>query len=346
MNLWPFRRLPWAMIIALLLLTACDNPFSPAAIPLPAPAATDPGGTISPAPLLVEADRNLIVRAAPSLHAAPVGHLLTGQSAQTVALTDDKDWWQLDCGTRAPCWVPRRASLNHAYDTEQAHAATAQGQAPDAPTPTRLTPAGDATALVVHDAVTLTNMDHYVIYGQSGQELSVSLTGAGDSLYFAVAGIRDGQIYHQLDDPNGEWVGLLAAGQDYLISVATADVGAAYTLQIGLRFPTVAAFRPPVRLNFSPDRTSGRVDGVLTPGVQHRYILTADAAALLAVDFTAPDRNATFAVMGVADGQTYKWLYDTNAAWSAQLPAAQEYLIVVSGTDAAAAAYAMTVSVQ
>ena len=355
------------LTISVLALVGCG---APAAAPTPVPV-TVARTNGAPGVLVLEARETVVLFDAPGTSEAGASgaksYLLPGAQAEVLEISPDRAWYRVDCWMLDACWVPVHAyavrlldATDNAADSAIASAPVAARLASTAPalvkTPASAgetlleTPAeaGDPIrvnldlddAVEIRDTVTLLTMDHYVIRGESGDELLVALDGA-DAVSFAVVGVADAQVYKALEDGQTSVRMMVAAPQDFVISVATSAPNADYALTMSAR-STAAAAQEPRRLDMD-DGDGSQIFGHLTGAEQHRFVVRGPADGLLSVAITSPADQASFAVVGMEDGRTYKWLYDALPYWSWRLPSEQDYMILV-GTNGEPVPYSISVA--
>ena len=351
------------LAISALALVGCGAP-APAPTPVPATVARTNG---APGVLVLEALENVVLFDTPGTPAAGApganSYLLPGARVEVLAISPDGAWYRVDCWMLDACWVPVHAYAVRLIDaTDNAvvdapvvarlastapalvETSASAGAAPLA-TPAK---AGDPArvnldwddAVEIRDTVTPLTMDHYVIRGESGDELLVALDGS-DTVSFAVVGVADAQVYKALEEGQTSVRIMVAAPQDFMISVATSAPNADYQLYVSAR-QTAAADQEPRRLAMD-DGDGSQIFGHLTGDEQHRFVVRGPADGLLSVAITSPADQASFAVVGMEDGRTYKWLYDALPYWSWRLPSEQDYMILV-GTNGEPVPYSISVA--
>ncbi len=213
------------------------------------------------------------------------------------------------------------------------------------PTRIRLSPNQASTILI--EQVKAEEMAHYLVGGERGQELSVTLNAVPSVAYFSIYGVEDRQVYKPLGSDSTAWSGILPSDQDYLISVATKDEGADFALFLELIELSPFAKLEPGRLHISSGQTAGVVSGQIDAETPHRYILYADAGQTINLEMKSDGNSAAFGIQGAADDRTYKWLYDEARAWSFVAPTSQEYIFTVSAPSSGPyeeVSYALTVT--
>lgn len=353
------------LAISAVVLVACGAP-GPEPTPMAAVVERTDG---APGVLLLEAVQNVVLFDAPG-GPGTKSYMLAGQSAEVLEISADGDWYRIDCWVMSACWVPVNVypvrlvdATDNAVEPEPVVArlaSTAPSLASLAqPTddesallrPPLLEPVKDADgpirvnlefddAVEIHDTITLLTMDHYVLHCESGDELIVALNAADDVVDFAVVGLEDSRVYKELDEAQTSLRIQVTAPQDFMISVATSAPNADYDLYIGARH--AAAALEPQRLRMDGGEAS-QIFGHLAGDQQDRFVLQGPADGLLSVSITSLDEQASFAVVGMKDGRTYKWLYDQLPNWSWRLPSEQDYMILVD-TDGDAVPYSLSVA--
>ena len=208
---------------------------------------------------------------------------------------------------------------------------------------TRIDLSAGMASTILTESVAAKEVAHYLLNGERGQTLHVSLDAVPSGAYFSIYGIQDRQAYKPLGSESTEWSGILPSDQDYLISVATADTKADYAIFLELIDLSPFAKLEPARFRMPSGKTAGVVSGQIRADTPHRYMLQADAGQIINFELQGDDAGATFGIQGVTDNRTYKWLYDEARAWSFVAPESQEYLLTVA-TDTSEADYALTVT--
>lgn len=236
-----------------------------------------------------------------------------------------------------------KSASERVSDTEPAEVMTAL--------PTRIDLTTGLASTILTEGVKAEEMAHYLVSGERGQELSVTLNAIPSVAYFSIYGVEDRQVYTPLGPDSIEWSGILPSDQDYLISVATKDEGADFVLFLELIDLSPFAKLEPGQIYISSGETAGVVSGLIDTERPHRYILHADAGQIINLALKSDDNRADFGIQGAADDRTYKWLYDGAHAWSFVAPTSQEYIFTVAAPISSSASgsdeetnYALTVT--
>lgn len=361
-------------MISVLALVGCGAPApapAPASTPAPVPIQRTNGTS---GVLELEAVGNTVLFSARDTAAAR-SYMLAGERARVLEISDGGDWYRVDCWMLSACWIPTKlypvrlvdASDNAAPAAPHSDTVRLASAAPAIGPPTIVLPASPAAATLgpvplvepmgeggplrinlhatgavdIRDTVTLVTMDHYVVRGEPGDELIVSLSSAAGDVDYAVAGVEDARVYKELHAEAASVRLMVTTPQDFLISVATSAPDAAYDLYVGAIQPSAATADAPRRLQV--DARTSRIFGSVDLREQQRFVVDGPADGLLSVSITSPDHQASFAVVGMKDGRTYKWLYDALPYWSWRLPSDQDYMILV-GTNGKSVPYSMSVA--
>lgn len=92
-------------------------------------------------------------------------------------------------------------------------------------------PAGGVSA-IVSNTVTFPNRVAYILRAMQGQQMTVSISSAGDAANFAILGVSDNFPVKRLENEDRTWTGILPSTQDYIISIAVPGGSAAFTLTV------------------------------------------------------------------------------------------------------------------
>lgn len=218
---------------------------------------------------------------------------------------------------------------------------------PSRPTPTpaparpqRINFASGETAANVSGQVTAGAPVVYVLRALAGQTMSVYASSANP---FRVSITGANGAFLASGSANESVVTRLPATQDYFITLE-APIGGAGAARYNMTVSVVGSTRPTPqpstqRIRFAPGATSAAVSGY-TP---QRYALGARGGQTMYVELSASG-PATFVISG-ADGRRLG-SGSNRAPWSGQLPATQDYFILVEGGDGSSGVgYSMTVSI-
>jgi hypothetical protein len=161
----------------------------------------------------------------------------------------------------------------------------------------------------------------YQFYGTIDTLISIRIRSEGNRAQFEVRGRNTGAVYKNMN--NSPWDGSLVQTQDYVITVTTSQLDTSFTLTV-----VVDAQR------ILQSGASQVVTGNVGPGKDARYVLYATAGETLRVLLSSATGVANFAVIGAADGVTYKSAADPLREWSATVGATQDYVLIVSAPAA------------
>lgn len=161
----------------------------------------------------------------------------------------------------------------------------------------------------------------YQFYGTIDTLVSIRIRSEGNRAQFEVRGRNTNAVYKSMN--NSPWDGSLPQTQDYVIAVTTSQVDTPFTLTVVVDAQRVLQ-----------SGTSQVVTGNVGPGKDARYVLYATAGETLRVLLSSATSVANFAVIGAADGITYKSAADPLREWSAAAGATQDYVLIVSSPTA------------
>ena len=206
--------------------------------------------------------------------------------------------------------------------------------------PQRINFAAGETAANVSGQVTAGAPVVYVLRALAGQTMSVYASSANP---FRVSITGANGAFLASGSANESVVTRLPATQDYFITLE-APIGGAAAARYNMTVSVVGSTRPTPqpstqRIRFAPGATSAAVSGY-TP---QRYALGARGGQTMYVELNASG-PATFVISG-ADGRRLG-SGSNRAPWSGQLPATQDYFILVEGGDGSSGVgYSLTVSI-
>jgi hypothetical protein len=103
--------------------------------------------------------------------------------------------------------------------------------------PARIQFAPGGISATVSNTVTFPNRLQYILRAMQGQQMTVSISSAGNAANFAIQGVTDGQPLKRLENEDRVWTGLLPSTQDYLIIVAVPNGSAAFTFTVTIVWP-------------------------------------------------------------------------------------------------------------
>lgn len=216
-----------------------------------------------------------------------------------------------------------------------------------APAPTRVQFPSGATAVTLNGSVTAPNQVCYVLKALAGQEMTVSITSAGNAANFLVSAVDIGAIggfpLKRLENEARSWTGPLPATTDYLICVAVVLGSASFSLDISI--PPLSAPPPPTRIQFPPGGVSATLTGSTSNLRYQCYVLNARANQLMTIQVASAGNTASFSLVG-ADGSPLKRIEVGGSSFSGRLPLTQDYTICVGApADTGTVDYTLFVSV-
>jgi len=190
---------------------------------------------------------------------------------------------------------------------------------------TRISFETGATSAVAQGVVAPRGQNRYRLRASAQQIMMVSLYSASDDLYLAVRGETDGRTLLAADARATDWRGQLSRTQDYRLTVYGGQEETEYTLSIVI----------PSRIVFKSGATSARLQGDVGMQSTVTYLARAKANQTMTVTITAPTNDVLLTIYGLEDGQPLVRAASGATSWSGTLPATQDYVIDVVGTDAA-----------
>jgi hypothetical protein len=101
------------------------------------------------------------------------------------------------------------------------------------------------------------------------------------------------------------------------------------------------------KVRFARGRSSIAIEGAVVRGDRDRYYVGAKAGQKMTVKITSVEKNAVFQIYFAGEQESLPGAGDGDDAmrWSGELPADNEYVIVVGGTRGNAT-YSLTISVK
>lgn len=157
----------------------------------------------------------------------------------------------------------------------------------------------------------------YSFYGTVDKAIAIRISAEGNRAQFEVRGRNTGAVYKTMN--SAPWSGTLPETQDYVVAVTAGQRGVAFTLTVVLDAERLLSAGNTQVVNSSAG-----------PEKEARYWLAGSAGQTLRVLLSSTLGTADFALIGTADGNTYKASNDSQRDWSAALPVTQDYLLVVS----------------
>jgi hypothetical protein len=112
-------------------------------------------------------------------------------------------------------------------------------------------------------------------------------------------------------------------------------------------FSSLSAQGVKKKVRFARGRSSIAIGGAVLRGDRDRYYVGAKAGQKMTVKITSVEKNAVFQIYFAGEQESLPGAGDGDDAmrWSGELPADNEYVIVVGGTRGNAT-YALTISVK
>ncbi len=141
----------------------------------------------------------------------------------------------------------------------------------------------------------------------------------------SIRGETDGRTLLSADGRAMAFRGPLPRTQDYLIAIYGGLAETQYTLSVVI----------PRRISFRSGATAARLQGNVGAHTTVTYLARARADQTMTVTITAPTDDVLLTIYGLDDGQPLVRAASGATNWSGTLPATQDYVIMVVGTDAA-----------
>jgi hypothetical protein len=278
-----------------------------------------------------------------------IGTAERGDTFPVVGASADGQWWAVICSQQTSyCWITANPTFVQPQQPVTP-GATPTGSPTAAPSgPQRITFPPGATALMISGTTVPQQPAQYLLYAPSAQRLSFRFTAASVDANFTIRGMSDGVYYKAPNNLARDFAFTSTRSQDYLIEV-TAPASATFSLEIALTqappAPTASSTpmppppRPtpthvppppgPERITFPPGATSAVRSGSLWANTPRQYIFFALQGQDVRVLMTSPSPAANFAVVGVADGVTYKTFTNPLREFAFTLPRTQDYVITL-----------------
>lgn len=330
------------------MLVAAAGFKAPSTPPTPPPATP----TVLPTQVkYVQVLQNVNVRGGPGKEYPKLSFANQGAIIEVFGVSSDGQWWNVLCpdNTIGNCWVSADSTLttpsNGPTPPQPTNTPAPATATPVSNAPTRIQFQPGAASATLRGQVTFPTQIQYLSRALAGQQMSISIQSAGNLANFAITGVTDGQPYKRLVNEDRTFTFVLPTTQDYLISVATPNGTADYTMTVSVvngGNPTPVP--TPVRINFAPGTTSATISGNVQFPNRNRYVLQAMAGQQMKVDVQSPGNLVNFAITGVTDGQPYKRLENEDRSFTFTLPSTQDYLIEIA-TPSSSPDYLLLVSV-
>jgi hypothetical protein len=182
-----------------------------------------------------------------------------------------------------------------------------------------------ATQGVVEGVIAAGAEVRYRVRASAQQLLMADLYSPRDDLYMSIRGETDGRTLLSADGRAMAFRGPLPRTQDYLIAIYGGLAETQYTLSVVI----------PRRISFRSGATSARLQGNVGAHTTVTYLARARADQTMTVTITALTDDVLLTIYGLDDGQPLVRAASGATSWSGTLPATQDYVIMVVGTDAA-----------
>jgi hypothetical protein len=182
-----------------------------------------------------------------------------------------------------------------------------------------------ATQGVVEGVIAAGAEVRYRLRASAQQLLMADLYSPRDDIYMSIRGETDGRTLLSADERAMAFRGPLPRTQDYLIAIYGGLAETQYTLSVVI----------PRRISFRSGATSARLEGNVGAHTTVTYLARARADQTMTVTISAPTDDVLLTIYGLDDGQPLVRAASGATSWSGTLPATQDYVIMVVGTDAA-----------
>ena len=277
-----------------------------------------------------------------------IGSAQRGESFPVVGASADGQWWAVICPQQSnTCWITANPTFVQPQQPTPP-TPTAAPTAPPAAGPQRIIFAPGQMATMVTGVADPALPAQFLLFAASAQRVSFLFESPNMDANFIIRGVADGVLYKAPNQLAREFAFTSTRSQDYLITV-TSPAAAPFSLTVAFTStpaptprpqPTATPVRPtatptrvpppgPERITIPPGGTSAVRSGSLAAHTPRQFVFYALQNQQARVLMTSPSPAANFAIVGVADGVTYKPFGNPLREFSFVLPRSQDYLIIL-----------------
>ncbi len=200
---------------------------------------------------------------------------------------------------------------------------------------TRITFLNGASVGVVSAPIAPGQVQNYVLDAFQSQPMFVYVASASNDVTVSITTENGATILPAADKKNS-WQGALPQNGDYYLTIHPGSATENFTLTVTV----------PWRIQFSQGANSATVSGDTVAGYDVSYTIFAAQGQTMKVHLDQISSKASLAIYGFSDGQNYLRSADGQRGYQFQLPATQDYIIVVVPMPGLVVNYILTIQVQ